>query len=50
MARGHCGFSDSSHPPAKPAFRNPRQMYGMRRMSFHGRPVRWFSIIMTIGP
>ena len=39
-----------NQPPLNPARRSPVWMYGQPRIKRHGRPVRWFSIINTIGP
>ena len=40
----------SSQPPVNPARFSPRTMCGLRFIVSQNRPVRWFSIIATIGP
>ena len=50
--REHAGPYDfsSSQPPSKPARCRPVRIAGHSRIRFQIRPVRWFSIISTIGP
>src|ERR1700722_14193578 len=40
----------SNQPPLKPARSSPRLKYGLRRMMRQMRPLRKFSIIVTVGP
>src|SRR5206468_5663620 len=42
--------ASASQPPVKPARFRPRTMWGFFRITFQTRPLRWFSIIATIGP
>ena len=39
-----------SHPPAKPAHESPLRSGVQRRISDQIKPLRWFSIMMTVGP
>ena len=44
------GYKNLSQPPVNPALRRPSTMSGHFFINFQRNPVRWFSIINTIGP
>ena len=45
----HTG-TEGNHPPVNPALPSPLPMYGHFFIKFQRNSVRWFSIIITIGP
>src|ERR1700728_1632440 len=54
-SKSQCGVNAahpvvSNHPPRKPARSSPRLKYGLRRMMRQMRPLRKFSIIVTVSP
>src|SRR5262249_30245783 len=44
------GHGTASQPPVNPARTSARRRYALPRITFQISPLRWFSIIPTIGP